>query len=52
LDHGTVFLKWSDQRCASVPGVAPGFPACDAGVILLDHDPKAEDDQAALGART
>ena len=21
------------------PGVAPGSPACDAGVILLDHDP-------------
>src|SRR5271166_593478 len=39
LDHGTVFLKWSDQRCASVPEVAPGSPACDAGVILLDHDP-------------
>ena len=21
------------------PGVAPGSPACDAGVVLLDHDP-------------
>ena len=21
------------------PGVAPGFPACDAGVFLLDHEP-------------
>ena len=23
-------------------GIAPRFPACGAGVVLLDHDPKAE----------
>ena len=32
LDHGTVFSVDS-------PGVAPGFPACGAGVFLLDHEP-------------
>ena len=34
LDHGTVFVQ------VESPGVAPGSPACGAGVVLLDHDPK------------
>ncbi len=33
LDHGTVVFG------VESPGVAPGSPACDAGVVLLDHDP-------------
>ncbi len=33
LDHGTVFFQ------VESPGVAPGSPACGAGVVLLDHDP-------------
>ena len=33
LDHGTVFVQ------VESPGVAPGSPACGAGVFLLDHDP-------------
>jgi hypothetical protein len=30
LDHGTV----------ESPGIAPGFSACRADVVLLDHDPE------------
>ena len=32
LDHGTASFS-------GVTGVAPGSPACRAGVVLLDHDP-------------
>ena len=33
LGHGTVVVA------ADPPGVAPGSPACGAGVVLLDHEP-------------
>ena len=33
LGYRTVFVE------VESPGVAPGSPACDAGVVLLDHDP-------------
>ena len=27
-------------QCSDPPGVAPGSPACGAGVVLLEHEPK------------
>ena len=33
LGHGTVVVA------VDPPGVAPGSPACGAGVVLLDHEP-------------
>ena len=42
LDHGTALLQ------VESPGVAPGSPACGAGVVLLDHDPES----GSRGTRT
>lgn len=35
LDHGTVFHVFS----VDPPGIAPGSPACDTGIFLLDDEP-------------
>ena len=39
--RGAAFAAGLQDRVLEVesPGVAPGSPACNAGVVLLDHDP-------------
>ena len=40
--------RWTTGPCFQVesPGVAPGSPACGAGVVLLDHDPNVFEAEA------
>jgi hypothetical protein len=37
--NGAAFAARPQDHRVDSPGVAPGFPACGAGVVLLDHEP-------------